>query len=144
MLTLTRAVQTAMGCPSQWDAWDADGNYYYLRYRHGQGQVTQFQTPDWVGLPSISANRGFGSAYTNNSQFIRHVTFFEYGGEYDGVISLTEFARHAGIFLAPGVDYTGFGDHIADQLTFDGIDPEAAQSITQPWRNLPHGPGDAI
>ncbi len=35
MVTITRLVQTCEACPSQWDGWDAEGNYYYFRYRHG-------------------------------------------------------------------------------------------------------------
>lgn len=27
--------QTCFACPSQWDAWDKDNNYYYIRFRHG-------------------------------------------------------------------------------------------------------------
>jgi hypothetical protein len=27
--------QTCNACPSQWDAWDADGVLYYIRYRWG-------------------------------------------------------------------------------------------------------------
>lgn len=137
MITITRAVQTCMACPSQWDAWDADGNYYYLRYRHGCGQVTQYQTPDWVSAPWTRTSE---NVYEGNEQFIRHIASFEYGDDLDGSITLDEFARHAGITLAPGLRYTGYGDHLADQLTGRGIDPGTAQDITQPWRDLPHGP----
>jgi hypothetical protein len=34
-VTLTRIEQTCPACPSQWDAWDADGTYYYIRFRWG-------------------------------------------------------------------------------------------------------------
>lgn len=40
MVTLTRWVNTCEACPSQWDAWDAEGNYYYIRYRHGWGNIS--------------------------------------------------------------------------------------------------------
>ena len=33
--TFTYIKQTCNACPSQWDAWDAEGNYYYIRYRWG-------------------------------------------------------------------------------------------------------------
>lgn len=33
---LVRVIETCSACPSQWDAWDADGVYYYIRYRFGQ------------------------------------------------------------------------------------------------------------
>ena len=141
MITIVRAVQTAMACPSQWDAWDADGNYYYLRYRSGCGQVTQYKTENWVDAPWVKGDK---NVYTSNSEFIRHVSGFQHGHPLAGLISLAEFAEHAGLALAPDVEYTGFGDHMADQLTYDGIiNPGTAQNITQPWRNLPHGPGDS-
>jgi len=35
VITLVRLEQTCSTCPSQWDAWDADGTYYYIRYRWG-------------------------------------------------------------------------------------------------------------
>lgn len=34
-LTLVRLVLTCPACPSQWDGFDAAGNYYYIRYRGG-------------------------------------------------------------------------------------------------------------
>jgi hypothetical protein len=34
-ITVTRVVQTCTACPSQWDAWTADGTYVYVRYRSG-------------------------------------------------------------------------------------------------------------
>lgn len=41
MLRLTRIVQTCSACPSQWDAWDEAGTYYYVRYRFGRFTVTK-------------------------------------------------------------------------------------------------------
>lgn len=35
MITLVKLVQTCAAYPSQWDGWDAEGNYYYIRYRYG-------------------------------------------------------------------------------------------------------------
>ena len=35
VIVLDRIVQTCNACPSQWDAWDTEGNYYYIRYRWG-------------------------------------------------------------------------------------------------------------
>src|SRR5437870_4567412 len=43
-LTLVRAVQISVACPAQWDAWDAEGNYYYLRYRSGCGRIERYET----------------------------------------------------------------------------------------------------
>ncbi|WP_255369534.1 hypothetical protein [Kitasatospora sp. MBT63] len=36
---LARVVLTSPTNPSQWDAWTGDGQYLYLRYRHGVGSV---------------------------------------------------------------------------------------------------------
>lgn len=34
-IRLVKIEQTCTACPSQWDAWDEDGEYYYIRYRWG-------------------------------------------------------------------------------------------------------------
>lgn len=39
MFVFTKLDRTCIACPSQWDAWDAEGNYYYIRYRHGHLSV---------------------------------------------------------------------------------------------------------
>lgn len=46
MIVLTRVVQTCEACPSQWDAWDTDGTYYYLRFRHGHGRIESEEVGD--------------------------------------------------------------------------------------------------
>jgi hypothetical protein len=107
---LVRATQTSMGCPSQWDAWDGDGNYYYLRYRHGCGQIRQYKTADWVD--------------SDEDELITVVASFEYGDPLDGVINLDEFAVRAGIELADDLHETSFGDHLMDEMITRGvIDP---------------------
>lgn len=73
-ITLTRTVQTCWGCPSQWDAWDADGTYYYLRYSWGTGTVER-----------------------NGNEVVAR---FSCAPGWDGIIELEEFARLAGIKLA--------------------------------------------
>jgi hypothetical protein len=35
MVELTKIEKTCDACPAQWDAWDAGGHYYYIRYRWG-------------------------------------------------------------------------------------------------------------
>lgn len=72
-ITLTRAVMTSEGCPSQWDAWDADGNRFYLRYRWGVGTLR-------VGSPAGAV-----------------VAEFDTGDALDGLITLVEFAEEMGI-----------------------------------------------
>ena len=39
--TIVKIIETCSACPSQWDMWDAKGNYYYVRYRWGWLQVDQ-------------------------------------------------------------------------------------------------------
>lgn len=107
MLTLTRVVQTCLACPSQWDAWDGDGNYYYLRYRYGHGQVRQYRTAGW--------------ADADEDQLIGVVADFEHGHELDGTISLADFTQLAGITLHADAAVTGFGDYLRDELTLRGV-----------------------
>lgn len=81
---IVRAVQTCSACPSQWDAWDLDGNYWYLRYRHSRGTAERQPSPDvdeWtVREPNIS--------------------FCGEDADADGVISLERFCELAGLNLA--------------------------------------------
>lgn len=107
MLTLSRIVQTCLACPSQWDAWDAEGNYYYLKYRYGHGQVRHYQTEDWVE-----------SAL---DQLIAVVADFRHGHPLDGIISLEEFAERAGIAVAEGAIITSLGDYWRDGLILAGV-----------------------
>jgi len=106
MVTLVRAVQTCMACPSQWDAWDGDGNYYYLRYRSGHGSIRRYLTENWTD--SIE------------SELIAEIADFSYGHPLDGFISLEEFACLAGVTLAPGLVSTSFGEYLRDGLILDG------------------------
>lgn len=76
--TIVKANQTCFACPSQWDAWTDTGLYLYLRFRYGFGTVSMRDTD---GEPL-------------------RVSEFSTDGELDGVISLEEFCRRAGIRLA--------------------------------------------
>jgi hypothetical protein len=107
VVRIVRAVQTSIACPSQWDAWDADGNYYYLRYRNGRGQVRQYRSADW--------------ADGGSSDLVAVVADFEYGHPLDGSISLEDFARLAGLELAGDMSHEGYGQRIADELILAGI-----------------------
>ena len=107
MLVLTRVVQTSIACPAQWNAWDAAGNYYYLRYRGGHGQVKQYRTADWVNAAE--------------DELVRVVADFRYGHELDGCIELAEFAELAGIVIAEGAMITGIGDYWRDELILRGV-----------------------
>ena len=39
MIHVVKIEQTCFGCPSQWDAHDREGHYYFIRYRHGHLSV---------------------------------------------------------------------------------------------------------
>jgi hypothetical protein len=79
---IMRAVRTCIACPSQWDAWDLDGNYWYLRYRHGHGTAERQPGPEpnsWTDKPpNIS---------------------FNHGDRLSGSIGLEEFCERAGLNL---------------------------------------------
>jgi hypothetical protein len=89
-IILARVVQTCAACPSQWDAWDVDGDYWYLRYRHGRGTVERQPGPypaeGWtLDEPNISFDG-------------------EAAGMADGWISFEDFCREAGLNVHPGAD----------------------------------------
>ncbi|MFJ9521442.1 hypothetical protein ACIRPK_24705 [Kitasatospora sp. NPDC101801] len=86
---LTRVVQTCYASPSQWDAWTADGQYLYLRYRHGEGSVEWHPGPDFDDSRE-SWNEG------------RSGLLIEWDDRTDdGLISLEDFLATAGLVLAP-------------------------------------------
>ncbi|WP_432103658.1 hypothetical protein [Streptomyces sp. bgisy091] len=87
-VTLAQVVRTCLASPSQWDAWTTDGQYLYLRYRHGEGTVEQHPSEDtdtWDGEGS------------------RLLTLWEDGTD-GGEISLPDFLAAAGLRLAPGAE----------------------------------------
>ncbi|WP_405947502.1 hypothetical protein OG588_13625 [Streptomyces prunicolor] len=86
---LVRVVQTCSACPSQWDAWTADGQYLYLRFRHGEGCVEWHPDPD-TDTPD-SWNEGLSGLLVEWDD-----------GTGSGVISLEDFLSAAGLVLAPG------------------------------------------
>lgn len=80
---LVKIVQTCQSCPSQWDAWDSEGNYWYLRYRHSVGTAERQRSSDideWVNKPP-------------------ELSFDTDRGRYDGTITLEEFCQLAGLGL---------------------------------------------
>lgn len=76
MIKLVKVAETCGGCPSQWDAWDEDGDYYYLRFRFGQGTVD--------------------TGASQSSPWVRFAEF-SHGDDMAGVIDLETFARLAGL-----------------------------------------------
>lgn len=104
---LVRAVQTSLACPSQWDAWDAEGNYFYLRFRHGHGSVVSYRSAGWETAEPFEKGRCVAS--------------FDHGDQLDGLMGLAEFAERAGLVLAAGMVETPFWDHIRDELVLRGV-----------------------
>lgn len=78
-MRLATAIRTCIACPSQWDAQDDEGQYWYLRFRHGKGTAERQPSPDvktWT---------------------TRKAEFYFTTREHDGYIELNEFCRLAGI-----------------------------------------------
>lgn len=76
----TRTVQTCLCFPSQWNAWDADGQYYYLRYRSGRGTIeTAASEEDYLQ----NGPSGLVARFTADDEY------------YVGEMSLEEFLRLA-------------------------------------------------
>lgn len=86
MTTIVKAVKTCDACPSQWNAWDSEGNFWYLRYRWGHGTAERQESPDYriwdVKEPEFE---------------------FDHGNEFDGYINLKEFCKLAGLRLRKGI-----------------------------------------
>lgn len=80
---IVRAEQTCFACPAQWNAWDADGTQYYLRYRHSLGSAEIRRTADGEWLDSNP----------------ERVAEFETDEQDGGVISLEEFCERADLEL---------------------------------------------
>jgi hypothetical protein len=40
-IIISKLVKTCDACPSQWDGWTAEGDYYYFRYRFGRLRVSR-------------------------------------------------------------------------------------------------------
>lgn len=92
---LARVVETCRACPSQWDAWTVDGQYLYLRYRHGIGSVEAQPShdPDTWDLdvpPLVEWDDDTGN----------------------GDISLTEFLEKAGLRLATLASVVSFKERV--------------------------------
>lgn len=108
-VVLVRAVQTCIVCPSQWDAWDAEGRYFYLRHRHGRGSVDHFTDPDPDTWASTAGDGPLGQVARFHQELV-------YGGDGDDMGELRSFCELAGIQLAPDFQLTTFEGHIARQV----------------------------
>ena len=63
MIKIKSIVRTCSACPSQWDMWDKDGNYYYVRYRHNSLTV-EMGTSGGVILVDKNVSYGGGGYMT--------------------------------------------------------------------------------
>ena len=96
-IVITRAVETCGGCPAQWDAWTTNGQYLYLRYRHGIGTVDAEPSSD-------------PSAWTEDHPVAEFDT-----DDGLGSIGIVEFCRRAGIALADGFEYVTYAQYVAER-----------------------------
>lgn len=87
--TITDAVVTCPSHPAQWDAWTDQGEYLYLRFRHGFGFA--------------STRRGGGLTLPDDTT----VATFD-APELGGEIGLGEFCSRAGLVLAPDANIRGW------------------------------------
>lgn len=88
-IALARVVQSCRACPSQWNAWDAEGQYYYLRFRCGRGTVESAASP---------------ADYVNPETPNTLVAEFTHGDRWSGELALDEFLALAGMALAAGAE----------------------------------------
>lgn len=108
-IVIVKAIETSTACPSQWDAWDDQGRYWYLRYRYGHGTAKRITAgPDWpeTWQPGDEPEE---------------VLSFDYGHPLDGSISLEDFAEKAGLTLRLA-EYQDFAGHLKDELRKRRID----------------------
>lgn len=97
-IVITRAVQTCIAVPAQWNAWTVDGQYLYLRYRFGHGTVDSYPSPDveqWDRVPEGNL-ACFGDCFPRQG--------------FDGEIELDEFCERAGLVLAPDAVVVSYGN----------------------------------
>lgn len=78
-----RIIRTVQACPSEWYAWDDDGNWYYLRYRFGRGTVQYSHGGPPPGADHEDFINALGAART--------IAEFHHGHRYDGEISFSGF-----------------------------------------------------
>ncbi|MFF7550924.1 hypothetical protein ACFZCU_46080 [Streptomyces canus] len=98
MTALARVVCTCPSVPAQWDAWDTNGRYYYLRYRFGRGTVDDYDNsnPDtWDVIPD-----GYTASFRDENEPLK------------GEIELDEFLHRAGLQLAPDAVVVSYAEYV--------------------------------
>lgn len=128
LITLVRVVCTSLACPSQWDAWDDQGRYHYLRYRHGVGSAERAGSEDAWNDAWKSAHWDEETLVWHGLEAIEQLASFEYVDEngWDGEISLETFCEKAGFRLADTVERVAYWRNIANQLAEEFKDEPAA------------------
>lgn len=99
-VVLVRAIQTTPVCPAQWDAWDAEGRYYYLCHRSGRGSVDHHPSPD----PETWDTGELGNIAHFEEELPRDIEDLE---------ELAAFCELAGIRLADDVRFTTYAEYLA-------------------------------
>ncbi|MET7487694.1 hypothetical protein [Streptomyces sp. NPDC005538] len=91
-VVFARALETCRYHPAlpgthfQWEAWDAQDNFFFLRYKSGVGTVDALKDNDSWG---------------QNEDDYDRVVQFDTGRRNESILSLDEFCQRAGIQLAP-------------------------------------------
>jgi hypothetical protein len=126
VITLVRVIRTSIACPSQWDAWDPEGRYYYLRFRHGYGAVKSAESHEAYESAWEAAHWDEDAKQWRGLEAITLVAEFEDEDERRGDISLEEFCQRAGLTLASDIERTAFWRNISNQLNEEFKDDPAA------------------
>lgn len=93
---LAKVRLTCPSVPSQWDTWDASGQYYYLRYRFGRLTVDAFPSPD----PETWGMADLGSLF----QWLHPDRIAKGNRCYHGEMTLREVCKHTGIIIDDDAD----------------------------------------
>ena len=95
-LLLAKVRLTCPSVPSQWDAWDAAGQYYYIRYRFGRLTVDSYPSPNPEEWKTIAEGHLF--RWTHPDREAR-------GNQcYHGEMTLREVCKHTGIIIDDDAD----------------------------------------
>lgn len=105
-LTIVCAVQTCLACPSQWDAWNADGQYFYFRFRSGYGSAHAYASRDH-------------RTWSLDSEPVAEFAYDDDGA--DGIIALGEFCEKAGLTLSPEFRAVSFSEYLSRSAEEAGL-----------------------
>lgn len=121
---IVKALRTSLACPSQWDAWDDQGRYYYCRYRNGCGSVHRAASQEVYedAYENASLEKTVNGYVWHGLEAIEFVADFEYGDEYDGCMEFEQFCRLADLCLTPNWDNVSYLDYMRGRLP--GVEEE--------------------